>query len=550
MLRNFSTDPKSFSVSQYSSSRLMSEVGLSRQRMVIMALLLGCDYNLGGVNGVGREGVIKLFSVWGEPGHSDLDNVMAWSDTDHDTNIVTSKPVHCATCGHMGSVATHRKHGCDTCSTGSGCGGVTRDCRCQYHDDNNQRLLTEWSVKQKAVVSPGWPFLHVVKEFYRDISTLPSKFQWSRPVPDMFVEFCVRKMDWLQDYCVEKVIDTVVRWQVRNPSNVLVSPVEIMKKRIRSGENMFEIQWSSTNSSLPSSFSACASATEFSESFPHVYAKYVEMLEAKEAAKKKPRKKKEKENVAPKEKKSKAKKTADAEKQPTMDHFVKKPVVEEEVVKLKPKTLVLTKLTSADPKFNNKIIAQKLITPDTSNNISMESVTGGNKSDSYIYKASPDNMETSDNSLSESTRMYLEEEEDDSDLSDIIDEIVGKKRSEPIQAFSTSTPSYLQPQPLANLQNTQRYTTGSPLLRKVQQNVIKEKVKPSVKASDVFDMSDMSFVLEDCSRSDEASDKKPTNLQDDDYDDLHFSKEDSFDEFDCLDKPSTTPLADRLKRKF
>ena len=47
VLRNFSTDPKSFSVSQYTSSKLRTDVGLSRQRMVIMALLLGCDYNLG-----------------------------------------------------------------------------------------------------------------------------------------------------------------------------------------------------------------------------------------------------------------------------------------------------------------------------------------------------------------------------------------------------------------------------------------------------------------------------------------------------------------------
>ena len=51
----------------FHSSRLQAEVGLSRQRMVVMALLLGCDYNLGGVAGVGREAVSKLFSVWGKP---------------------------------------------------------------------------------------------------------------------------------------------------------------------------------------------------------------------------------------------------------------------------------------------------------------------------------------------------------------------------------------------------------------------------------------------------------------------------------------------------
>ena len=80
VLRNFSTDPKSFSVSQYTSSRLQTEVGLSRQRMVVMALLLGCDYNLGGVAGVGREAVMRLFSVWGEPRPRDLERVLAWAE--------------------------------------------------------------------------------------------------------------------------------------------------------------------------------------------------------------------------------------------------------------------------------------------------------------------------------------------------------------------------------------------------------------------------------------------------------------------------------------
>ena len=49
VLRNFSTDPKNFSVTRCSARRLREELGLSRQRLVVMALLLGSDYNPGGV---------------------------------------------------------------------------------------------------------------------------------------------------------------------------------------------------------------------------------------------------------------------------------------------------------------------------------------------------------------------------------------------------------------------------------------------------------------------------------------------------------------------
>merc|ERR1712029_397834 len=148
----------------------------------------------------------------------------------------------------------------------------------------------------------------------RELSNFPRKFSWCQPHPEMFVDFCVKKMDWVQDYCVEKITDTVVRWQVSNPSVALVLPVEILKKRIRSGENMFEVQWSSENPVLPATFAACVSATIFTESYQEVYQQYLDKLEAKELAKKKPRKKKEKENAPPKEKKSKSKK--ETKKQP------------------------------------------------------------------------------------------------------------------------------------------------------------------------------------------------------------------------------------------
>ena len=56
--------------------------------------------------------------------------------------------------------------------------------------------------------------IHFLFIFYRELSNFPSKFSWCQPQPEMFVSFCVKKMDWLQEYCVEKITDTVVKWQV------------------------------------------------------------------------------------------------------------------------------------------------------------------------------------------------------------------------------------------------------------------------------------------------------------------------------------------------
>ena len=156
-------------MSRYTSCRLRAEVGLSRQRMVIMALLLGCDYNLGGVAGVGREGVTKMFSVWGpQCGEKELERVLGWRTGAEVGGVVTSKSVHCATCSHPGSVATHRRSGCVTCGTSSGCSPDSgAACPCPYHDKVNQSKLAELNVLIKATASPGWPFVNVVEEFYR-----------------------------------------------------------------------------------------------------------------------------------------------------------------------------------------------------------------------------------------------------------------------------------------------------------------------------------------------------------------------------------------------
>jgi len=213
-------------------------------------------------------------------------------------------------------------------------------------------------------------------------------------------------------------------WQVKNPAIALVTPSEVVKKRIRSGENMFEVQWTSQDSTLPPTFVACVSSTIFSEKYPEVFKVYTDKLEAKEAAKKKPRKKKDKENVPPKEK-TKAKSKKSETNQLKLDNFIKKdePIeklvegLEMEKVKLKPKNLVLTKIISEDAKYNKKVISKKIVTPDTSDNVSMESLSNNdqNKTDSYVYnpvKKSLDHaamkMNLSDSMvMSESMKEYL-----------------------------------------------------------------------------------------------------------------------------------------------
>jgi len=553
VLKNFSTDPKNFSVSRYSSRQIRQEVFLTRQRMVIMALLLGCDYNQGGVAGVGREALLRLFSLWGPPGKDELDTVLAWVDTGEE-EVNMTKPVHCGTCGHPGSVGTHRRAGCGVCGTAE-CGpGI--ECQCEYHSPEFQLRMAEWAVKKKAVASPGWPFQNVVTEFYKHIKTPGGdRFKWSSPRPGEFAQFSMRKMDWVQEYCIEKVMETVVRWQVKNPQEpVLVIPQHVVKKRVKAGENMLEVQWTSQDRALPSTVVSCVPSTEFSLAYPEVYQCYQDMLAEKEAAKKKPKKKKE--NVPPKKEKVKK----NVKKQPTIDLFLNKEREEEEnkpenISIKKPKGVIFTKLASSDPKFNNIVLSKKLVTPNQSHDEADQDAPVPlhlDHSESYVFHPKPTSIHTS-MALSDSMMQYMEDS--DSDLSQIIDDIVGMKRTDPVSNILDKMVN-LHVSPLTpSLRNVPKHMqtstpfsvmSSSPLLKKVHQNIVQKKLqKPATTvASDVFDISD-SFMME----SEPAENSSHMSVAEDENEFQIHAVEESFDEYDCFDNPSITPFAERVKRK-
>jgi len=574
VLKNFSTDPKNFSVSRYSSKQIRQEVGLSRQRMVIMALLLGCDYNLGGVAGVGREALLRLFTLWGQPtpGNTEIETVLGWRDQGVE-EVNMSKPVHCGTCGHPGSVGTHRKAGCGVCGTAE-CGpGI--ECQCEYHSPEFQLRMAEWAVKKRAVASPGWPFHSVVQEFYKNIKTPASQFLWSSPRPGDFIHFTVRKMDWVQEYCVEKVVETVVRWQVKHPRDgtLLVTPASVVKRRVRAGENMLEVEWISQDRALPSRLVACVPSTEFCEAYPAIYQAYEEMLAAKEAAKKKPRKKKEKENVPPKEKVNRAKKNV--KKQPTIDAFLSNKEVakvsddesENNVSIKKPQNIIFTKLTSSDPKFNNLVLNKKLVTPKTTKaEPKLAAPDDLDQSDGYIYNQKSKNSRDQTCSsmvVSDSMREYMDDS--DSDLSQIIDDIVGggdavSKMMDKMNDLSLQVSSLTPLQSLGHIPKHLQTSTpyagcSSPLLKTVHHNLLQKKVKQAdIKASDAFDISDVSFMMMEDDNQ-EKSDSRMSVVDDDEkflkgptMRDVDIGE--SFDEFDCLDNPCITPFAERVKKKF
>lgn len=131
------------SIDVYDLDIVNESMDLGRNKIIVMALLCGCDYCPEGVGGVGRDAVQKLFTMYAERDilerfvyvsialvgsiiqfFSGSHRVKSWrTNNDKYTSLelkVDDKMI-CVNCGHNGRVQNHAKSGCGQCKSSTGC---------------------------------------------------------------------------------------------------------------------------------------------------------------------------------------------------------------------------------------------------------------------------------------------------------------------------------------------------------------------------------------------------------------------------------------------
>ncbi len=148
MLRGFSVQSGGVAAERYRLERLRSSLGVTRERAVAAAILLGCDYFPTGVPGVGREAVLQLMTGW----HRDwdaLEILRHWRAQEFAPQEDDGRT--CPVCSLGDGV-----HHCQKCKDFTDRVSVPetkgqRDCRCVILSENKKLLKTEASVKKKYV---------------------------------------------------------------------------------------------------------------------------------------------------------------------------------------------------------------------------------------------------------------------------------------------------------------------------------------------------------------------------------------------------------------
>ncbi|XP_068198733.1 flap endonuclease GEN homolog 1 [Antennarius striatus] len=246
--RNFNLNGKDPQVDCYQASRVRTELQLSRDNLVGLAILLGCDYIPKGVPGVGREQALRLIQMLN--GETLLQRFSRWR-VEH-TGVsegAEKKVVHCQLCRHPGSAAAHGRGGCFLCGSSRSCHPHAFDYRCPCDWHRRRASALEDNVRKKTLASQQFPFTEIIREFLVPKDKPASHFRRRRPDMLSMRRFASERMEWAEHYTSEKVLVLMTYAQLINrkhgrESSSQIEPLRILKPRVRNAIACFEVVWS------------------------------------------------------------------------------------------------------------------------------------------------------------------------------------------------------------------------------------------------------------------------------------------------------------------
>ncbi|XP_076115859.1 uncharacterized protein LOC143083485 isoform X2 [Mytilus galloprovincialis] len=245
VFRNFSVTSKDPQVEIYRVHDIEQKLDLNREKMVALALLVGCDYVPKGVPGVGIEKASKLLAGYNDV--SPLRRFKSWKRMS--------------------------------------------DAECLD--------AIEVQIKKKAALVSDFPQKKIIDEFMIPKDCLPSRgFKWARPKLVQLQTFSLNKLEWPEEYTQDKVLPLITLWDMtdiaKGELHGHLVPYRIVKARVRHGIPSVEVEWhkQADDKICQTDYYVTIEERElFSQCFGHVVEEF-EMEAAKKKSKSKGRKKK------------------------------------------------------------------------------------------------------------------------------------------------------------------------------------------------------------------------------------------------------------------
>ncbi|CAN1236791.1 Flap endonuclease GEN-like 1 [Linum grandiflorum] len=261
----------------YLMSDIEAGLGLKREHLIAISLLVGNDHDLTGVQGIGIDNALRFVQKFGADeildkydSHSALPAPVLRSVpkvlnspmlSPGDNSSPKSRVSHCSVCGHPGSKRAHGKSSCEYCP--DGCvkkpGGFRCSCTCcdMERKEKEQKKHENWLMKvcDKISREPNFPNDKIIEMYLckenGNFSGDDPCISWQNPETDMLVDFLVIHQHWEPSYVRQRMLPMLSTIYLRDTAertakSLLNGQFEfdcIQRIKIRSGHQSFVVKW-------------------------------------------------------------------------------------------------------------------------------------------------------------------------------------------------------------------------------------------------------------------------------------------------------------------
>ncbi|KAF5816802.1 putative spleen exonuclease [Helianthus annuus] len=252
----------------YHMSDIEAGLGLKRNHLIAIALLVGNDYDLKGVQGIGLETALTFVKSFDEDEVLDRLCELGGGNmliNNSDESILKTRLPHCSLCGHPGSKRSHFKDSCERCSSTKqeGCLqkpiGFKCDCSSCEQDkkEKEQKKNEAWKMKvcTKIATEPNFPNNEIIQMYLNNQHTnftgAEPFISWKTPNTEMLIDYLAFKLNWEPSFIRQKLFPFLSTIFLRNiaknqDTDLLYGQYEfdcIQRTKIRVGHTFYLVSW-------------------------------------------------------------------------------------------------------------------------------------------------------------------------------------------------------------------------------------------------------------------------------------------------------------------
>ncbi|KAL7121236.1 hypothetical protein ACP275_02G170800 [Erythranthe tilingii] len=290
----------------YNISDIETGLGLERNHLIAISLLVGNDHDLNGITGIGIDTAVRFVKHFSEKDVLNRLHEVAGGDpldiqrdiVDHGGNFVFSdekspkpKLPHCSHCGHPGNKKAHLKFPCENCNSpaGESCSKkpVGFKCFCSSCDSNRKEkakkknVTWQMAVCRKISSQKNFPNDEILKMYTSNNHGVDDEMhiRWESPRTEMLVDYLTYQQNWEPSYIRQRLLPMLSTIYLRDmpsdPTNnkLLYGQYElhsIQRVKVRYGHESYVVNWKTVSSgaecTVPEEFIARQESVELDES--------------------------------------------------------------------------------------------------------------------------------------------------------------------------------------------------------------------------------------------------------------------------------------------